>query len=65
MSTDAKQYRIWQGLCAFRKDGSPVAGTMGSTHRSVVVMHVDTFKRMLDEHPTLKADDVVYEMGEL
>lgn len=48
-------YTAWAATTAFRKDGAPVLGTMGSSVRRVIVMEVETFKRMLREHPEFAA----------
>jgi hypothetical protein len=45
---------MWILECPFRKDGSPVLGTMGSSVRRVVVFEAETFKQLLEDHPTLK-----------
>jgi hypothetical protein len=58
-------YRMWVATTTFRKDGMPVLGTMGSTHKRVVVIEVETFQRMLREHPTLKADTTIFELADL
>ncbi len=47
-------YRVWSIDMPFRKDGAPVAGTMGSTIKRVLVIEAETFKRLIDEHPSLQ-----------
>lgn len=46
-------YTIWKLDAPFNKKGFPVMGTFGSTARTVVVMEVETLKRMLNEHASL------------
>lgn len=46
--------RMWIMECPFRKNGTPVLGSMGRTIRRVVVMEAETFKALLDAHPSLK-----------
>ena len=53
--------RIWVMHCPFRKTGSPVLGTFGQTIQPVVIMHLDTWKRLMDEVPALKTTH--FEMG--
>ena len=52
---DAKPapYTVWSTEAPFRKDGFPVVGTFGATSRSVIIMTRETFKRLVDEHPSL------------
>lgn len=46
-----KPFRIWPEHCAFRKNGTPVVGTMGSTIRQVIIIDTATWKRMVGEIP--------------
>lgn len=47
------KHRIWAAHCPFRKSGSPVLGTTGSSIQPVIVMTVETWKKLCAEHPTL------------
>ena len=49
----SETYCIWPETMPFRKNGTPVVGTMGSGFRSVVIMEAETFKRLMREHPSL------------
>lgn len=53
MPDERKPYRIWPELAPFRKNGTPVVGTMGSTFRRVVIMDAEDFKRLVRENPDL------------
>ena len=53
MSETPKPYRIWPEHMPFRRNGTPVVGNMGSGYRAVVIMERETFKRLIDEHPSL------------
>lgn len=46
-------YTIWSTVTTFRKTGFPVMGTLGSYSGNVVVMALETFKRLVAEHPSL------------
>ena len=48
-------YRFWIETMPFRKNGTPVVGTMGGQIRTVIVMEAETFQRMIREHPSLQA----------
>ena len=54
-------YRIWATHCPFRKNGSPVLGTMGSTVDGVIVMRVTTWKRLVADVPQLQT--MMFEVG--
>lgn len=54
---------IWMGTTAFRKEGTPVLGNMGRSHGRVVIIDAPTWRRLLEEHPTLKAAH--FRVGEL
>jgi hypothetical protein len=45
----AEPYTIWSVETTFRKDGTPVMGTMGASWKSVIVMDAETFKRLCKE----------------
>lgn len=47
------EYTLWSMVCPFRKNGTPVLGTMGSTLRNVIVMESETFKKLVADHPSL------------
>ena len=51
--TKDKPLTIWALHCPFRRDGSPVLGTMGSRIESVVVMELETWQRLCREIPEL------------
>jgi hypothetical protein len=40
------KYRIWALHCPFNKKGFPVVGSFGSTERSVIIIPVETWKRL-------------------
>lgn len=61
MADTAKALRIWVAHCPFRRDGSPVLGTMGSSIETVVVLHSDTWKKLCEEIPALAATQ--FEVG--
>lgn len=56
-------YRVWQGVTTFRKNGTPVLGSVGASAARVIVMTADTFKRFMREHPD--AADIKIELGDL
>ena len=56
-----KPLRIWAMACPFRKNGTPVLGTMGTTVRSVIVIEHDTWKRLCEEVPQLQTTQ--FEVG--
>lgn len=62
-TTPTTHYTLWAGTTTFRKDGTPVLGTMGRTAQRVVIMPVDEFTRMIGEHPTLR--DAQFDIGDL
>ena len=47
MAESKLDFTMHTAFCPFRKDGTPVVGTMGSTARHVVLMESDDFKRLL------------------
>ena len=49
-----KLLRIWVMHCPFRKTGSPVLGSMGSTIQPVVVMTMETWKELCARVPALQ-----------
>lgn len=49
----ADSFTIWAMDCPFRKAGSPVLGTMGSSIRRVIVIEMDEWQRMNDAIPQL------------
>jgi hypothetical protein len=54
-------YRIWVAHCPFRKNGAPVLGSFGSTIAPVVVMKIETWKRLCAAIPDLQATQ--FEVG--
>ena len=61
MSTPAS-YRIWKMLCPFRKTGSPVLGTFGKSAATVIILRVEVFRQLIDDHPSLATAQ--FEVGE-
>jgi hypothetical protein len=53
--------RIWTLHCPFRKSGSPVVGTMGSSIRTVILIETDMWKRLCEEVPQLQTTQ--FEVG--
>lgn len=58
-------YTIWTATVPFRRDGTPVVGNMGSSARRCVILDIETFQRMLREHPTLASDATLFNLGEM
>jgi hypothetical protein len=50
---DHAPLRIWALHCPFRRNGSPVLGSFGSTEQPVVIMTADTWTRLCLEIPEL------------
>lgn len=50
MSEERKPYTIWAGTTTFRKNGTPVLGTLGVRANRVVVMSRETFLRLVKEN---------------
>lgn len=53
MPNDRKPYLVWAGTTAFHTDGAPILGTCGASAERVVVMRVETFKRLVAENRDL------------
>ena len=53
-ATTPEPYTIWALHCPFRKDGAPVLGTFGSETRGVVIIEVETWKRLCRDVPQLQ-----------
>lgn len=51
---DVRHYTMWVAHCPFRKNGSPVLGTMGSSEQAVVVMTTDEWRRLCADVPQLQ-----------
>ena len=49
MSDSTEPYTIWSTAMPFRKNGTPVVGTIGSEIKPVVIMDAETFKRLVKE----------------
>ena len=60
---DENALTIYVGTTTFRKDGSPVMGSVGSRAGTVVVITHQTWKQMVLEHPTLAT--AKFRVGEL
>lgn len=57
----AAKYRIWVAECAFKKNGFPSLGSFGSSSRNVVIMSVETWKRLCADVPQLQTTE--FEVG--
>jgi hypothetical protein len=53
--------RIWVMHCPFRKTGSPVLGTFGATTKPIVMMTLDTWKKLCQDVPALQTTQ--FEVG--
>ena len=53
--------RIWVMHCPFRKDETPVLGNFGVTTKPVVVMTLETWKRLVTDTPALQTTQ--FEVG--
>lgn len=49
----ADAIRIWALHCPFDKHGAPVLGTSGRTIQGVVVLRVEDWTQLCQEHPSL------------
>lgn len=58
-----KPYRIWFATTPFRRNGTPVVGSSGSSLRRVGIIDGDEFSRLLTDFPALK--DVKFEALDL
>lgn len=54
---------IFMGTTTFRKDGTPVLGTMGASARRVVLIEAGEWKRLSAAHPSLQTQQ--FRVGEL
>lgn len=54
-SPTVRPFRIWVADCPFRRNGSPVLGTMGSSVRTIIVIEDETWRRLCAEVPQLAA----------
>jgi hypothetical protein len=52
---DQGEYTIWSVFAPFRKDGSPVLGSFGASVKGVILIDVETWKRMCADNPQLAA----------
>ena len=50
----AKPLRIWAMHCPFRKTGSPVLGSMGTSVRPVIVMTMETWYALCQRFPEIQ-----------
>ncbi len=50
----ADPYRVWQLYMPFTKEDFPVRGNFGSKILPVVVIETETFRRMINDHESLK-----------
>lgn len=53
MSETKEPYTIWVDVCAFRKDGTPITGNIGSSVRRVVIIESETWNRLVADVPRL------------
>lgn len=53
-SASVAPYTMWVAHCPFRRSGSPVLGTMGSSIQGVIVMTTDEWRRLCDAVPQLQ-----------
>lgn len=58
---DPQPRRIWVLHCPFRKTGSPVLGTFGRTVEPVVIMRMETWKKLCEDVPQLQTTQ--FEVG--
>ena len=56
-----KPLRIWAMHCPFRKTGSPVLGSMGSSVQPVIVMTLETWQALCQRDPTIQT--MPFEVG--
>lgn len=54
-------YRMWCLPCPFTKTGVPVLGSFGKTEKAVIVMTVETWKRLCEDVPQLQTTQ--FEVG--
>jgi hypothetical protein len=54
MSMSENKYRLWALHCPFRKDGTPVLGTFGAREQAVVILTLETWKRLCADVPQLQ-----------
>ncbi len=52
--TTPTPYRIWALHCPFKKNGFPSLGTFGATEDTVIIMTLDTWKRLCADVPQLQ-----------
>lgn len=58
---DLRPYRIWALRCLFKKTGVPSLGTFGATEAPVVIMTLETWKRLCADVPQLQTTQ--FEVG--
>lgn len=46
MTDETKPVRVWVAATTFRKDGTPILGSLGASADDVAVMTLDDFKRL-------------------
>lgn len=47
------KFRIWVTPMLFKKNGFPALGSFGASESNVVIMKMETWKRLCDEVPQL------------
>jgi hypothetical protein len=55
------KYRMWALHCPFKKSGFPVLGTFGTSEKAVIIMTVETWKRLCADVPQLQTTE--FEVG--
>ena len=53
--------RMWVLHCPFRKNGTPVLGTFGATEQPIVMMTLETWKKLCADVPQLQT--TMFEVG--
>ena len=60
-AAELSKYRIWALHCPFRKSGTPVLGNFGATTKPVVILTMETWKRLCADVPQLQTTQ--FEVG--
>lgn len=55
------QYRIWVLHCPFKKNGVPVLGNFGASEKPVVIIPLETWKKLCADVPQLQTTQ--FEVG--
>lgn len=54
MVDERSPYRIWTLMCPFKKNGFPSVGSFGASVDGVVIMKIETWKRLCADVPQLQ-----------